>query len=186
MFYFDSCCCCNDERMLSSRQMFNSVLSLIILDTNILITFSMCWDCCGCKVLGKTTARTYTINGTRTVYISKLCGKSRKSRSDKRRSGKRRTAFIKAFFWLQTNPYVSFLWLQKQELRYFYWLQHLVNRTFIKRQNFEVWKNILLDRLHYLNKIMDKEWMQLSQTPIKSNARNYSLKMTKFNGVTSQ
>ena len=39
-------CCCKDEQMLLCHQMFNSVLTSIILYIKVSVNFSKCWCCC--------------------------------------------------------------------------------------------------------------------------------------------
>ena len=47
--------------------------------------------------------------------------------------------------------------------------------VFIKRQNFDIGKNILLNRLHELNNKIEKQWLELSLETFKIKCKNLFL-----------
>ena len=47
--------------------------------------------------------------------------------------------------------------------------------NFIKNQNYEVGKNILLNKLHVLNKQIEKSWMQMSLASFKIKCKDMFL-----------
>ena len=51
-------------------------------------------------------------------------------------------------------------------------MQDWTNWTFFKRQNYDVGKNILLNRMHSLNNMIDKSWLNLSLDSFKVKCKN--------------
>ena len=54
--------------------------------------------------------------------------------------------------------------------------QRSTKLVFIKRQNYEVGSNILLNRLHSLNNLIEKDWMDLSYNSYKIKCKELFLK----------